>query len=93
MKYFTKDWYKLMQNMHYTEGFEPIEAEEFTDEDIKKLYEQKLGEWIETEKEAYEEKPDYSEIYEILENKVFNPSEWLFVDEKNKQVVEPVAKQ
>lgn len=93
MKYFTKEWYELMQNMHYTEGFEPIEYKEFTDEDIKMLYDIKLREWIEEEKKAYEDKPDYSDIYEMLENKEFNPSEWLFVDEKNKQVIEPATKQ
>lgn len=93
MKYFTKEWYELMQNIHYTEGFEALKDKDFTDEDIKDLYDKKLKEWIEEEKEAYDDKPDYSDFYEILESKEFNPTDWLFVDEKKKQVIEPSSKQ
>jgi len=93
MKYFTKEWYELMQNIHYTEGFETLADKEFTDEDIKILYDKKLNEWINEEKEIYEEKPDYSEFYDSLGNKEFNPTDWLFVDEKKKEVIEPSTKE
>ena len=93
MKYFTKEWYELMQNIYYTEGFEILADKEFTDEDIKILYGKKLNEWINEEKEIYEEKPDYSEFYDALENREFNPTDWLFVDEKKKEVIEPSTKE
>ena len=93
MKYFTKEWYELMQNIHYTEGFEILEDKEFTDQDIKMLYDKKMNEWINEEKEAYEEKPDYSDLYDALESKEFNPVDWLFVDENKKEVIEPSTKE
>ncbi len=93
MKYFTKEWYELMQNIHYTEGFEPINKENVTEQDIKRLYDEKLDEWIKDEKEIYDARPDYSDLYDALESKEFNPIDWLFVDEKKRQVIEPATKQ
>ncbi len=93
MKYFTKDWFELMQNVHYTQGFELIEDKEFTEQDIKMLYNKKLNEWIQDEKEVYDSELDYTDYYEIVEKKEFNPKDWLFVDEKARQVLEPKNKQ
>lgn len=41
MKYFTKEWYELMQHLDYTVGMEPIADKKYSDEEIAALYENK----------------------------------------------------
>lgn len=38
MKFYTKEWYDLMQHLHYTCGVKKIPDKEYSDKEIKKLY-------------------------------------------------------
>ena len=57
MKYYTKEWYALMQKVNMTACYEPIPDKNYTDQDILKLYEQKLRAEIEIEHIAYDTPP------------------------------------
>lgn len=93
MKYFTKEWYELMQHVDCTASFVDIPDKDYSDDEIKELYNDKLRGWIEDEKEIYECKPDFTDVYDMLENNEFNAKEWVFVDEKTGQVIEPSTKE
>ena len=42
MKFYTKDWYELMQKLDYCVCMRPISDGEYSDDDIKKLYNKRL---------------------------------------------------
>lgn len=57
MKYFTKEWYGLMQEIDYTTGYQPIEDKEYSDQEIDDLYKQALAKEIQMEESAYNSPP------------------------------------
>lgn len=93
MKYFTKEWYELMQNIDYTNGFVDIPDKDYSETEIQELYNDKLNGWIKDEREIYECKPDFTDIYDMLDNNEFNSNDWIFVDEKTGQVLEPSTRE
>lgn len=57
MKYFTKEWYGLMQRLHDTVAMKPIAEKEYTDEEIAALYEKRLKAEIARDRRQYNEPP------------------------------------
>ena len=64
MRYYTKEWYKLMQSIGNAEMFEPIIDKEYSEDEIKELYKDMLDKHIQEERDLYDEPP------------VFNVDEW-----------------
>ena len=62
MKYFTKEWYNLMQRLHYTLCMRPIADKEYTDAEIEALYKRKLAASIKHDRKEYDEPPQMLEI-------------------------------
>ena len=62
MKYFTKEWYELMQHLDYTVGMEPIADKKYSDEEIAALYENKRKTAIERARKAYNTPPHFLPI-------------------------------
>lgn len=62
MKYFTKEWYALMQSLHYTVGMKPIADKQYSEEDIAALYDETLKARIERDRRKYDEPPRFTEI-------------------------------
>ena len=56
MRYYTKDWYELMQNLHYVSGMTVVPDKEFTEEEIKAFYDADLAEEIEHDRRFHEER-------------------------------------
>ena len=44
MKFYTKEWYELMQKLDYCVCMRPISDGEYSDDEIKKLYDKRLNE-------------------------------------------------
>ncbi|MBR4410369.1 MAG: DUF4085 family protein [Firmicutes bacterium] len=56
MRYYTKDWYQLMQNSHYVSGMKVLPDKEYTDEEIKSFYDADLAEELEHDRRFHEER-------------------------------------
>ncbi len=80
MKYYTKEWYDLMQKIDVSACYESIPDKIYTDQDIQILYDHKLREEIEIERLAYDTPPSLS-FEELFEDDVtFDPEDFLFED-------------
>ena len=53
MKYYTKEWYDLMQRMHFTSGMTVVADRDYTDAEIRALYEQDLEKEIEYDRSIH----------------------------------------
>lgn len=62
MKYFTKEWYNLMQRLHYTLCMRAIADKDYTDADIEALYKRKLAASIRHDRKEYNNPPHIIEI-------------------------------
>ena len=93
MKYFTKKWYNLMQNLDFTDGIKVIEDKEYSEEEIERIcakeYKKQLEQFVKQEEECYNEPPiNYIELM----GDDFNYKDVILVDEKNNIVEEPKSK-
>ena len=55
MRYYTKEWYQLMQGLHYVSGMTVLPDKEYTEEEIRGFYDADLAEEIERDRRIYEE--------------------------------------
>lgn len=85
MKYFTKDWYVLMQHLNYTAGMTPIADKKYTDGEITALLSGKIKERIERDMEEYNTPPVRTEI--DFEN--FQPDDFATYDMERGVLVIP----
>ena len=46
MRYYTKEWYTLLQSLGTSELFEPVIDKEYTDEDIEILYQDMMDKYV-----------------------------------------------
>ena len=80
MKYYTKEWYDLMQRSMQTEGLRKVPDRKYTKKDIDALYEKTLKKEMAAEKKAYNTPPDLSYLLDILEDHGFDPEDWVILD-------------
>lgn len=62
MKYLTKEWYNLMQRLHYTMCMRSIADKDYTDAEIETLYKRKLAASIRHARKEYNDPPHMVEI-------------------------------
>ncbi len=62
MKYYTKDWYVLMQQLNYTAGMQVIEDKKYTDAELTKLCSDRIKQEIEKDRKEYDTPPEKAEI-------------------------------
>ena len=62
MKYYTKDWYVLMQQLNYTAGMQPIADKKYTDAELTKLCSDKIKQEIEHDRKEYNTPPIKAQI-------------------------------
>ncbi len=53
MKYYTKEWHRLMQNMNLAMDMQAVPDKEYTDEEIAGLYQQDLAQYVENNIRLY----------------------------------------
>lgn len=62
MKYYTKEWYNLAQNLDYVLCMKPIADKAYTDGEIQTLYRKELKAEIRRDRAGYDEPPSRMEI-------------------------------
>lgn len=89
MRYYTKDWYELMQNLHYVSGMTVVPDKEYTDAEIQAFYDADLAEEIEHDRILYEERVAFFDYESLLEPDVFRPDIFLFEDSATGNLYHP----
>ena len=59
MRFYTKEYYRLMMSLDAAEVYEPVVDREYSDEDIAELYQKALDKYIEEERAAHDEPPEF----------------------------------
>lgn len=80
MKYYTKEWYYLMQLWGLGDSFKKIPDKIYTDMDIQTWYDKLLQKEIASEKKSYNT-PPVLHIPNSLFAEPFNPDDWSYIDE------------
>lgn len=89
MKFYTKEWYELMQKQSYTSGFRKIPNKVYSNKEIKDFYQKALQEEITRDRRLYNTPPSYEWTEELLSVENFNPENFLFVDEEQEEMFHP----
>ena len=90
MKFYTKEWYELMQRQGYTSGLKKIPDKVYTDEEIKAFYEGDLKEEITRDRKIHNTPPcvcDWED--ELLAPDRFTPDTFLFESEETGELFHP----
>ncbi len=80
MRYYTKEWYALMQRMDCASGLKKIPDQAYTEAEIRTLYEKAARAFVAQERRAYNRPPDFPDLSELFAGD-FNPEDWLIEDE------------
>ena len=81
MKYYTKDWYNLMQKCDYTLAMKKIPDKAYSEDEIKTFYNKALKKEIALRREGYNDQPDYTALFDMLDENDFDPIDWVLIDE------------
>lgn len=81
MKYFTKEWYALMQQQFYTDGMQSIPDKHYSDREIRDFYARDLQEEIERDRKLHDTPPKQGAWEELLQPDQFRPDIFLLEDE------------
>lgn len=82
MRYYTKEWYRLMMELGAADFFEPVEDKEYSEEELKELYEKMLRKSVEEDRELYNEPPEFDlkEWEENFPEEDFDPDDYMIAD-------------
>lgn len=90
MKYYTKDWYALMQRQHYTSGLKKIPDRVYTDEEIRAFYDKDLKAEIARDRRIHNTPPaSYDWADALLNPDQFSPEAFLFENEETGELFHP----
>jgi len=89
MRYYTKEWYDLMQRLSYTSGMTMIPDNRYSDEEIQAFYESDLREEIENDRKLHNTPPDYSWAERLLDPDGFDPKNMLFENGETGELFHP----
>ena len=90
MKYYTKEWYELLQAWGLSGDLKKIPDAVYTTADIEKLYKKKLKKEIAFERDSYNQEPFFLTVDDMLTEDNFCPDDWLYIDEITGDVKRPV---
>lgn len=91
MRFYTKEWYEFRQKIDYTCGISKIPSKDYTDKEIRELYDSQLRNRIAEEKEFYDEPPFFLITAEELDEETFCPEDWIEVIEDRGKYRENVS--
>jgi hypothetical protein len=92
MRFYTKEWYALMQGMEL--DFKKIPDGNYTDAEIEALYQKQLKKEIASDRRSYNSEPFFLPLDELLTEENFDPENWLLVeDEETGAVSHPESAQ
>ena len=91
MKYFTKEWYALMQTLDYTSGLKKIPDKVYTDDEIKVFFDHDLAAEIRHDRKLYNTAPETGIYEDLLDPDAFQPEFFLFVNEETGDAFHPAT--
>lgn len=93
MRYYTKEWYDLMQKQDYTLCMKKIPDKKYTDKDIKELYNKELKKWVSQAKREYNQPPfEFDmDIEEMLNDGELDLDDIIMVDQAANTCRKPVS--
>ena len=89
MKYYTKEWYELMQRQHYTSGMQKIPDKTYSDQEIQAFYDADLAAEVAHDREIYDTAPNYDWYETLFDPARFHPHMFLFINEETGQQFHP----
>ncbi|MBE5931260.1 MAG: DUF4085 family protein [Lachnospiraceae bacterium] len=89
MRYFTKEWYDLMQRLDYTCGMKKISDKEYSTEEIRELYDRALKKEVVDARRSYNTPPSFEWKYTLLEPDRFDPENFLIVNQETGEWFHP----
>ena len=90
MKFYTKEWYELMQRQNYTSGLKKIPDKVYTDEDFQAFYDKDLKAEVARDRRIHNTPPGpYDWEYELLLPDRFTPDTFLFENEETGELFHP----
>lgn len=89
MKYYTKEWYELMQRQHYTSGLKKIPDKTYSDQEIQAFYDADLAEEVDNDRKIHNTPPDYAWAERLLDPANFHPHNFLFENEETGELFQP----
>lgn len=90
MRFYTKEWYKLMQHQDDTLCMKRLPDKDYSDQEIKTLFEKKLKAEIARDKREHDSPPFFLDLSEQLTPENFDPEAWLVFPE-NEEPRHPVS--
>ncbi len=89
MKYYTKEWYNLMQKLDYTCGMKKIPDKDYSTEEIKALYEKELKKEVARSRKFHNTPPSFEWMYTLLEPDKFDPDNFLIENQETGELFYP----
>lgn len=89
MKYYTKEWYDLMQHMDYTGELRSVPDNDYSGEAFKLLYEKELKKEVARARKSYNAPPSFGGEYALLEPDIFDPELFLIENEETGELFHP----
>ena len=90
LKYYTKEWYKALQQQDYLENVRMIEDSEYTENELLRWYEKRLKEEIEKAKIEYNTPPFFPISIENIQEENFEFGDWIMFEKDIKETI-PIA--
>ena len=76
MRYYTKEWYTLLQQVGLSELFEPVLDKDYTDEEIEALYQDMMEKQVQEEHDLYDEPPFVLTEEDEIDPEDFDPKDY-----------------
>ena len=89
MRYYTKEWYDLIQRQHYTSNLTPVPDRVYTEQELQAFYQQDLDAFVERDRTAYNEPPSIDWADDLLHPDKFYPEMFCFTDESTGESFHP----
>ena len=90
MKFYTKEWYELMQRQNYNSWLKNISDKVYTDEDIQAFYDRDLKAEVARDRRIHNTPPGpYDWEEELLQPDRFTPETFLFENEETGELFHP----
>ena len=90
MRFYTKEWYELMQHHDDTMCMKRIPDKDYSDKEIKALFEKKLKAEIARDRREHNSPPFFPDLSEQLTPESFDPQAWLVFPE-NEEPRHPIS--
>ena len=77
MRYYTKEWERLLEQQGASEMYEPVVDKEYSDEEINALYEDMMEKYVQEARTEHDEPPYFMEELADLEPDDFDPEDYM----------------